>query len=150
MATNNALNVQGPTPLFYVYNTVDYTFITGGTFSITFDTALFDTTSSFTLGTSKYIAPVNGYYLFNAHISTDITNSGTMSFYFEGSMGYRFFSTVSGAVTTGNRYYYEGSYIVFLNAGDEIYVKYNCINATGTAIATKEKTSFSGFLITQV
>lgn len=148
MATNNAINVKGPTPAFSVYNSTDYSFMVGGTDSITFDSAVFDTTSSFTLGSTRFIAPISGIYQFYAAVTASITASGNMTFYFEGSMGYRAFSVEPTPVTSGNKYFFDGSCIVQLNVGDEIRFKYASTGgAEGVALASVLRTSFNGALL---
>lgn len=67
MATNNAINVQGPTPSFRVRLSGNQSNVTGDStvYTIPFDTVIYDLTSSFNTTTHVFTVPLDGKYLFN-------------------------------------------------------------------------------------
>jgi len=147
MATNNALNVQGPTPLFSVYNSSDLLLTAGGGGGIAFDTVLYDTTSSF--GGTAYVIPSSGYYLFNCNFTLNVVVSGYVSLSLDPEDGNRrYFTPVNVPVTAGNTYFFSGSFVVYKNEGGLVYAIFNTSAGSEIyAVATREKTSFSGSLL---
>jgi hypothetical protein len=79
MATNNAVNIKGPTPAFMVTSNADQANVTGDNsiYDVQFPNTIYDTTSGFS-GTT-YTAPQSGIYSFGFNfyfngIDTSMTN----------------------------------------------------------------------------
>lgn len=147
MATNNALNVQGPTPLFSVYSSTDVRLTPGATGGIAFDTVLYDTTSSF--GGTAYTIPVSGYYLFNCNFTLNVVASGYVSLALDPEDGNRrYFTPVNIPLSAGNTYFFSGSFVVYKNKGGLVYTRFSAELGSEIYVeATREKTSFSGSLL---
>lgn len=73
MATNNGINLKGPTPLFNVYLNASATNVTGdGTdYTIPYDTVTTNITGSYDTGTHQFTSPLSGTYSFSATTLAD-------------------------------------------------------------------------------
>lgn len=146
MATNNALNVQGPTALFYAYNDANQSVNAGETKTIIFNTVKYDTTSSYDNATNIYTVSIAGYYNFNIYAYYTLSQNGIITI---------------NLVTTGGTY--EAAYIngslgdtvspsaritCFMAVGDTAYMQmYNNTTGITQIISRNNQPSFSGSLV---
>lgn len=149
---------QTTSPLFSAYQNAEVSNVTGdGTiYTVSFNTVLFDLTSSYNNGTFIFTAPVTAKYLFITTISFFGMGAGH-------TQGFGFFNVASNAWTFAqnnpnaikgvilNETTYNGSMIFSLSANDQVKVQLEVDNSTKTigleGSAAPSKTTFSGFLI---
>jgi len=73
MATNNAINLAGPTPAFFVYpSTASYT---PAASPLIFDAISYDTTSNYNSSTGIYTIPTTGIYSINVNLYIGVSIS---------------------------------------------------------------------------
>lgn len=142
----NLLAVDSNPYKFSVYRNAAYNWGSGAFAKISFDTEVFDTNNNF--ASSKYTAPVNGFYQFNARTYTSVGSGGNayiISIYKNGVQYANGTGNIQGSGTSG--FGLALSEFMQLTAGDyiEIYV-YGNGNAgvTGTT-----GNMFAGFLVSQ-
>lgn len=129
---------------FCVYRNAAYNWGTAAFAKISFDTEVFDTNNDF--ASSKYTAPVNGFYQFDARTYTPVAVGGNLyiiSIYKNGAQYANGTGNIQGTGTSG--FGLVISEFMQLTAGDyiEIYVY-----GTGNAGATGTTGNmFAGFLV---
>lgn len=91
--------------------------------AITFDTKLFDTGTNYSTSTSRFTAPVSGFYQFNAGFNFSGTSGGTtlylITLYVNGSETARGTETTAPATNTNN----DGTVSAFLQLSATNYVQ---------------------------
>lgn len=164
MATNNAINQQGPTPAFSVYTNGFIAGFSGSLIetAVPFDVILFDTTSSYNATTFTYVVPVTGTYLFTANMfMCRLGASNTLMYSNIGNVGKASYTIcninpyVAGSYDSGTNtwnYSIVGTVLCNCTAADKVQatVAVNGSAITVYAAATDFRTCFSGYLITQV
>lgn len=131
---------------FCVYRNAAYNWGSGAFAKISFDTEVFDTNNNF--ASSKYTAPVNGFYQFNARTYTSAGSGGNayiISIYKNGVQYANGTGNIQGSGTSG--FGLALSEFMQLTAGDymEIYVYGNGnVGVTGTT-----GNMFAGFLVSR-
>ena len=163
MATNNAINLAGPTPAFSAVLSSNHT----GTnaYQVIFDTVLVDTTSSYNNGTGVYTIPTSGIYLLSSHITYGqySINATTFIFIYMSINGipYQFglmpgIASCPGYAGPNNWLAFDCNIILPLTSGNNIFVSVNGTgntsndNVVGYSPATSYTTCFSGYMIAQV
>jgi hypothetical protein len=112
---------------------------------VNFDTITTDIGSNYDDTNKKFIAPVDGYYVFNVYIGvTSPTNATRYGIDIEKNAT-REKLTIFHASSTGN-IYVGGSYLIALAADDEIRVK-AFFGDTKTINEADEYTYFEGYLL---
>jgi hypothetical protein len=156
MATNNAINLQGPTPAFSAYLGTTDSNVTGSSILYRLGsgnalTELYDYTNSFNTN-GIFTAPVAGVYQFNGAIhyfsmmpeDVGIISIHTTQHVFEYPFGTRFTETFDAIAfsTSANMAIGETAYLNFLvNSGSQIVDVYG-----GADI----RTFFNGFLVAKI
>jgi hypothetical protein len=156
MATNNALNVQGPTPLFYAYNDANQSIASGGSpVTVSFNSELYDLTSSFdTAGTYTFTAPVSGYYSFNINLL--VTTGGKSENYCRlvtTAATYDVSKLTCAESAMGTDYAtMSGTIQCYMAATDTCYVQMGTTSGSPslTTVANNNQPSFSGILLFKV
>ncbi len=144
MATNNALNVQGPTPLFAAYQNANQS-IADGTHTISFNTELYDLTASYD-GTNTFTAPISGYYNFNfngywAQVAAGIVAVRLVTTKNTFDMEYH-----NGAL--GDQVFASSTIPCLMDATDTAYIQFYNNTGSDLSILSQNKTPlFSGSLI---
>ncbi len=145
MATNNALNVQGPTPAFSAYNGPDQA--TGaGNYVVQFGTELYDISNNFDIGTGIFTAPLAGIYNFNCCL---LPNTQAITTYIDiGGTGFR----LSQNNAAGSSIIYNMSGQFLLNASDQAKIVIFQGGATlyGATATAQIINIFSGYLVIKV
>lgn len=127
---------------FSAYPSANQTGFTSGTNqTVAFNSENYDTSSSFNTSTYKFVAPVSGYYHFDAHIRLDgslTTGVATLV----GSSILKTYDSLAGSAKTlvinGDSY---------LAAGASVYVVIIGYTSSGTWQITADSCMFSGHLI---
>jgi len=156
MSTNNALNVQGPTPAFRVTLSADQLNTTGNdtVYTVPFDTVSYDLTSSFNTTTHEFTAPLAGIYFFDFCVQIGNFDAAHTA-------GYGYFMVNSNTywVWGGNPYGSMTStgtincpFLIYLSASDTIKPQINIEGGTKviTVLSDVLNTSFSGTYIPTV
>lgn len=162
MATNNAINLAGPTPAFMYVSNADQNNVTGdGTlYDVIFPNKIYDTTNSFD-GTSTFTAPVTGKYLFSysyyfTGITVSMTNCGarcitTSAEYRSDQINFAPGQFVAG----GGTYCLSYTFIAPMTVGDtakcNIFfvggTKVVCLAGTGSGVRAP---MFSGYMLPSI
>ena len=160
MATNNSINLQGPTPAFRAYRTVNTAAITGdgSAYAILFNGELFDLPSNYAPGTGLFTAPITAKYLFYTNIllsglaAGHTTGSVTINDIASGNSINIFDGNPYAVSRGGGIYEMSGSGIISLTAGDTVGVS---VTVSGGALAVSIgqyaaplDSNFGGYLIT--
>jgi len=154
MATNNAINLAGPTPAFSYINNANQTVTTAGG-AIVFANKIIDTTNSFD-GVSTFTAPVSGLYFFsfalNIYGLTSSDNLRTTLITTSGSYITNFENFVGQQVPVFGTWISAASLICSMSVSDTAYIvlepSVDTITLNGyTAIAPIKMPIFSGYMI---
>lgn len=137
LGTNNVIQVTTageinyplqPSFLAYVNPSVANVTGDGTTYTVIFNTEVFDQGSDYNNATGTFTAPVTGKYFFNLTVGsnglTAAMNLGTCSFSINAGASLWQMWTVNegGALNGGNGASFSGSQILFLTAGDTVNV----------------------------
>jgi len=168
MATNNAINLPGPTPVFSTaLSSTAYNVTGSGTnYQVLFDTVISDTVSGYDNTTGVYTVKTAGTYFLTSHITygPNAPYNPLLLYIYMSINGVPFqfgLSPLSGQVAN---YYgpnawlsFEGSIIVPLSVGNTISVTVQGYGETsdndgilGALPSVVYQTTFSGFMIAQV
>lgn len=158
MATNNAINLKGPTPAFFAYMPIDTgaIYTPGGT--VVFPSTRYDTTSSYNTSTGDYIVPATGIYNFTSSLfirgitATTIQITVTIYNVTTNVFTYIFYELCNPAFVS-DPYTPSGSALLFATKNDQIHVTFAALDVGSTvylAGSGYNQTWFSGYMITQV
>jgi hypothetical protein len=112
---------------------------------ISFTTELYDTGADYDTGTSTFTAPLTGYYMFNAHISTSATSTRFIcSLFVDGVEAFRGqdVANANSAANTSS----QVSSLIYLTAGQAVTV-YGFGNTAKALTTTAHTVYFNGFYI---
>lgn len=152
MATNNAINLQGPTPAFRVYTNAAHSNLTGdGTLAKwPCEGVSYDTTSS--VASSIFTAPVAGVYNFNGQIFivglTSSHTAGNAYYSINGATTDDLFRLNTWACSNNGYLCIPFSQDFSLAVGNTVQLKVEVYNGTKVATTTNSyPTIFCGRLI---
>lgn len=154
--TNHTIN-----PSFLVYLNANEIGVTGDgqPASPIWNAVAFDTTNSFDLLNSQYIAPVAGNYVFNINLTaTGISSANTSGFvsFSLGSSSARFIVWESNpfAIAISGLLVINGTAIIPLDINESLAIEFNIdgsggstVDLSGQALIDGGQTTFSGYLL---
>ena len=168
MATNNAINLAGPTPIFSAYLANSVSFGNTGGAVLLYDSTYINVGSCYNTSDGAFTAPVAGTYSFNYTVLYAITavTGATNFFTYIGVAGHNVawcvlptatsctgFAGLNGWITN------TGAAVLNMAVGDSAQLLYYAAGATanstiqgsnGTPYNAYIGTTFSGYLITQI